>query len=287
MHPGFVVSAPPFTRASQQQHHHNRYVCRATSVRCCASAKTKEEPILRMENIEYRVPMDYDRVVFDSVNFTVHAGELVLVTGHNGSGKSTLLQLMNGLLEPDKGCTYWKEEKLKKPIHMIQNVGVVMQSPAKYFFTRTVLQELIVGRADITPDDVRRVMKDVGLFNISLRRHPHNLSGGEMRRLALASQMIRKPTPQLFTLDEPLVGVDWFGRNDIIQLLGELKPKFAMVIVSHEPSHLLHLADRVVQVAHGKIYETPRTVIDKALQILDDNAKEREAVADRMREILG
>ncbi len=236
--------------------------------------------------MQYRVPMDYDKIVFHSLNFSVYPGEMVLLTGHNGSGKSTALQLMNGLLEPESGKSYWKEDVLKKPSHMVRNVGVVMQNPGKYFFTATVLDELTLGRPQVRPDDVRRVMADVGLRDISLRQQPHRLSGGQKRRLALASQMIRKPMPELFTLDEPLVGVDWIGRDEIIRLLGELKSKFAMVVVSHEPYELLHLADRVVQVAYGRIYETPRHVIDKALQLLKGNTAEKRAIAARLESIL-
>lgn len=183
------------------------------------------------------------------------------------------MQLMLGLEEAERGSFYWKGQKIKQR-KLIDNIGVVMQSPGDYFFLPTVLEELVMARSSRTPDDVRRVMHAVGLSNLSLLANPRNLSGGQTRRLALASQMMREPLPELFMLDEPLVGVDWTGREELIALLGTLKTQFAMVIVSHEPAELLPHADRVVQMARGRAHEVPREVIDKALRV---RAERKEA----------
>lgn len=183
---------------------------------------------------------------------------------------------MLGLEEAERGTFYWNGKKTKQK-HLVSNIGVVMQSPGDYFFLPTVLEELVMGRSSRTPDDVRRVMHAVGLSNLSLMANPRALSGGQTRRLALASQMMREPLPALFMLDEPLVGVDWTGREELVALLGRLKKEFAMVIVSHEPAELLPHADRVVQVARGRMHEVPREVIDHALRLTAERRKAEEA----------
>lgn len=186
------------------------------------------------------------------------------------------MQLMLGLEEAERGTFYWNGKKTKQK-HLVSNIGVVMQSPGDYFFLPTVLEELVMGRSSRTPDDVRRVMHAVGLSNLSLMANPRALSGGQTRRLALASQMMREPLPALFMLDEPLVGVDWTGREELVALLGRLKKEFAMVIVSHEPAELLPHADRVVQVARGRMHEVSREVIDRALRLTAERRKAEEA----------
>lgn len=178
----------------------------------------------------------------------------------------TAVHLMVGFKEAESGKFYWKGEE-KAQNNLITEIGVVLQSPGDYFYLPTVLQELVFQRPSRTPDDVRRVLFSVGLSNLSLLADPRSLSGGQTRRLALASQLMRDPLPELFLLDEPLVGVDWAGREELIDVLGKLKSQFAVVVVSHEPAEWLPYADRVVQIAGGLTHEVDRSVIDKALRI--------------------
>lgn len=175
---------------------------------------------------------------------------------------------MTGLAKVDKGKgdLYWMNEKTK-PSQMMKNIGIIMQNPSDYFITQTVLDELILGRKTKTPDDVRRVLYATGLTNISLLSNPKSLSGGQIRRLAFASQLMRSPLPSLFVMDEPLAGVDWTGRRELIQLFGSLKSQFAIIIVSHEPGELLQYADRVVEVSRGDIHDIHPDIIKKAISV--------------------
>lgn len=175
---------------------------------------------------------------------------------------------MTGLtkIKPRNGIMLWNG-KVMKPKHMLNHIGLVLQDPVNYFFMPTVLDELIVGRPDKTPNDVRDVLEAVGLQNISLLRDPRSLSGGQVRRLAIADQLMRDPRPTLFALDEPLAGVDWTGRREIAELLGTLKKQFAIVIVSHEPGELLEYADRVVEVGRGGTREVHPRIVAKAISI--------------------
>lgn len=161
---------------------------------------------------------------------------------------------------------------------MIKKIGAMMQNPANFFYTQTVLDELTMGR-DCTPDDVRRVLTATGLTNISLLSDPKSLSGGQIRRLALASQLMREPVPPLFVLDEPLAGVDWTGRRELIRFLGSLKSQFAIVLVSHEPAELLKYADRVVQVRQGAMYDIDPKIIKRAVVVREWREAEKRAKA--------
>lgn len=187
---------------------------------------------------------------------------------------------MIGLKQVDhgKGQLLWRGE-VTKPSRMMNNIGVVMQNPANYFLTPTVLDELVMGRETKTPDDVRRVLSAVGLMDVSLMAHPQSLSGGQVRRLAVASQLMREPLPALFVLDEPLAGVDWTARRDLIKLLGSLKSQFAVMIVSHEPGDLLEYADRVVEVSRGGMHDIDRAIINKAIQVRARRKAQKRAQA--------
>lgn len=199
------------------------------------------------------------------------------------------MSIMAGFTPVKRGAgeLHWKGRKVK-PSAMIRYVGVVMQDPSQYFITPTVLDELVMGRKNKTPDDVRRVLAAVGLTDISLVSHPKSLSGGQVRRLALASQLMREPLPELFLLDEPLAGVDWTAREDLVRLLASLKSQFSVVIVSHEPGDLLEYADRVVEVSRGGMHDISTEVIVKAIEVrVERNAMRRakalEDAAEYMR----
>lgn len=181
-------------------------------------------------------------------------------------------------VEPRNGQLFW-QGRLTKPSQMMEHVGVVMQNPGQYFLTPTVLDELVMGRNTKTPDDVRRVLYAVGLTDVSLMASPRSLSGGQIRRLALASQLMREPLPLLFVLDEPLAGVDWTARRELVQLLGSLKSQFAVVIVSHEPGDLLEYADRVVQVGRGGMFDIDKRVIQRAIKVRARRKAEKRAKA--------
>lgn len=187
---------------------------------------------------------------------------------------------MTGLAKVDrgKGDLYWMGEKTK-PSRMLKKIGIVMQNPSAYFITQTVLDELVLGRKTKTPDDVRQVLHATGLTNISLLSNPKSLSGGQIRRLALASQLMRSPLPSLFVMDEPLAGVDWTNRRELIQLFGSLKSQFAIIIVSHEPGELLHYADRVVEVSRGGMHDIDPRIIKKAILVRSRKRAEKKEKA--------
>lgn len=195
---------------------------------------------------------------------------------------TTALRIMTGLtkVQKKKGDILWNGT-ITKPSKLLRNIGVVMQSPEDYFIAPTILDELTLGRESKTPEDVRRVLLAMGLKNISLLAPPESLSGGQVRRLAIASQLLRDPLPPLFLLDEPLAGVDWTARRDTIELLGSLKSQFAIVVISHEPGELLRFADRVVEIGGGIAREIKPEVIKKAIRVREGKLAEKRARAYR------
>lgn len=174
------------------------------------------------------------------------------------------INIMFGFEKVESGEFFWKGEPIK-PHKMIRLAGIVLQDPGQYFLMRTVLQELIITRPYRTPAEVRQLLTKLGLRNLSLRAHPKSLSGGQMRRLAVACQLLKDPVPSLFVLDEPLAGVDWTARRELVAFLNSLKKEFAVLLISHEPGDLLASADRVVEVRQSGIREIDREVVQRAI----------------------
>lgn len=185
---------------------------------------------------------------------------------------------MLGFERVKKAHFLWDGETVK-PRQVLSRCGVVLQNPAQYFLTMRVIDELTLGHEDRQPDEVRRVLTRLGLDDISLVANPKSLSGGQVRRLAVADQLLKNPPPQLLILDEPLSGVDWTARGDLVQFLGSLKREFAVLLVSHEPGELLQYADRVVEVSHQKINTIDPNIISRAVTTRARLRAERRARA--------
>jgi energy-coupling factor transport system ATP-binding protein len=111
------------------------------------------------------------------------------------------------------------------------------------------------GTQKLSESKLCKALKSVGLDQLSMETAPHSLSGGQQRRLALAVQLIRKP--YLLLLDEPTAGLDWSMRQQIANLLGQLKKNWSLLVVSHDADELQFLADRCWQIDHGRL--TPMT----------------------------
>lgn len=171
---------------------------------------------------------------------------------------------MLGFERVKKGKFFWKGKPVK-PQHVLTHSGIVLQNPARYFLTQRVIDELTLGRPSKRPDDVRRILFQLGLSNISLMTNPKSLSGGQIRRLAVADQLMKEPSPQLLVLDEPLSGVDWTARREIVEFLASLKRQFSILLVSHEPGDLLQYADRVVEVGNQNIRDIDPDIITRAV----------------------
>ncbi len=207
--------------------------------------------MLSLKNLSYHPPATPEPIL-RQINLQLKPQELGLIIGRSGSGKSTLLEILAGLAEHTKGDIYWKQQELNS-LHLQQLAGLVFQFPERHFCGATISEELRLGHPELRSEEVLTALKEVGLDSQSLSTSPHELSGGQQRRLALAVQLIRKPN--ILMLDEPTAGLDWSMRINLAQLLAKLKQHWTLLVVTHDPGELAKIADRCWSIQAGIISE--------------------------------
>ena len=207
------------------------------------------------------------------VNLTIEDGEFIAVVGHTGSGKFTLVQHLNGLLKPTGGQVLIDGEDLNAPgadrRRIRQKVGLVFQYPEYQLFEETVARDIAFGpknlglSAEETDARVRRAMAHVHLdYDKYAERSPFELSGGQMRRVAIAGVLAMEP--KVLILDEPTAGLDPRGRDRILGMVQELHARggTTVIMVSHSMDDVARLATRLVVMSRGELVATgtPREI---------------------------
>jgi energy-coupling factor transport system ATP-binding protein len=204
------------------------------------------------------------QTALQEIDLTIAPGEFVGVIGHTGSGKSTLMQHLNGLLKPSEGSVcvggqdlHAKTEEAKKARH---SVGMVFQYPEHQLFEETIYDDIAFGPrnqgllAEEIEQRVRRAMDFVRLdFDKFAKRSPFQLSGGQMRRVAIAGVIALEP--RYLILDEPSAGLDPKGREDIFRQIMQLHQDTGMgvVLVTHNMEDVARMAQRLIVMNKGKI----------------------------------
>ena len=173
-----------------------------------------------------------------------------MICGSSGSGKTTLLEIISGLTIPQKGKITWENKTISARQRRWIS-GVVFQFPERYFLGTTIGKELKIGHKSLREKNIDNVLKKVGLSEINLTQPPEQLSGGQQRRLAVAVQLMRNPT--ILLLDEPTAGLDWSMKNDVKNLVLNLKNKNTIIIVTHEPSLFEGMPSKILNIESGKI----------------------------------
>ncbi|MBC7083830.1 MAG: energy-coupling factor transport system ATP-binding protein [Bacillota bacterium] len=221
---------------------------------------------IRVENLcyTYNPGTPFARTALEDINLEINDGEFVGIIGETGSGKSTLIQHFNGLLRPTRGrvlvdgVDIWQKDVRLKDIR--QKVGLVFQYPEHQLFEETVFADVAFGPRNMGLDEdeigmrVRRALEMVGLdFEAVKARSPFELSGGEMRRVAIAGVLAMEPS--VLVLDEPVSGLDPRGRDELLQELTRLHEKFeyTVVLVSHSMEDVARLAKRLVVMHRGRV----------------------------------
>ena len=207
------------------------------------------------------------------VSLTIEDGEFIAVVGHTGSGKSTLVQHLNGLLKPTGGQILIDGEDLNAPgadrRRIRQKVGLVFQYPEYQLFEETVAKDIAFGPKNLglSEDEidarVRRAMAHVHLdYDKYAQRSPFELSGGQMRRVAIAGVLAMEP--KVLILDEPTAGLDPRGRDRILGMVQELHARggTTVIMVSHSMDDVARLATRLVVMSRGELVATgtPREI---------------------------
>lgn len=220
--------------------------------------------ILNNVSYVYGEHTPFRKEALKGINLTINEGDFVGIIGHTGSGKSTLVQHLNGLLHPTTGQVTidgvdaaLKTEEAKLMRH---KVGMVFQYPEHQLFEETIAQDIAFGpknlglSADEVDARVREAMDFVGLdYEIYANRSPFQLSGGQMRRVAIAGVVALNPS--YLILDEPSAGLDPFGREEIFQKIIDLHAKkgITVVLVSHNMEDISRMANRLIVIDNGKI----------------------------------
>lgn len=206
----------------------------------------------------------------------VDKGEFVTIVGHTGSGKSTLLQHINGLLLPTSGCvviddlvlTKKKKNNPKlKPIR--KNIGFVFQFPEYQLFEETVLKDITYGPKNFgmsleeATKNAKKVAEELNITNI-LDKSPFNISGGQMRKVAIAG--ILAYHPGILLLDEPTRGLDPLGAKEIMTFFKNLQVKEnkTIIMITHDMDLVYEYSTRVIVMDQGKIvYDGDKEILFK------------------------
>jgi energy-coupling factor transport system ATP-binding protein len=206
----------------------------------------------------------FQSTALKNVSFEIKQGEFVGLIGHTGSGKSTLIQHLNGLLKPTKGQIIVngldlsaKSTDLKK---IRQKVGLVFQYPEHQLFEENVYREVAFGPRNMGLDEKevdRRVKKALAMVKLNQKelydRSPFSLSGGQMRRLAIAGVLAMEP--EILILDEPTAGLDPRARDEILQEIKDLHDKLniTVILVSHSMEDIARLVDKLIVMHRGQV----------------------------------
>lgn len=207
----------------------------------------------------------YQRQALHDINVKFMPGEFIGIIGHTGSGKSTLVQHLNGLLPPTAGQVRIESidisDKTIEARRARKKVGMVFQYPEHQLFEETVYADIAFGPRNAGLDAkeieerVRYGMRFAGLdYDAFKDRSPFSLSGGQMRRAAIAGVIALQPA--YLILDEPTAGLDPRGRDEILGQIHHLHQKtgITVVLVSHNMEDIVRLAKRIVIMHCGTIH---------------------------------
>lgn len=250
-------------------------------------------------NYVYMSGGPYETHALDDVSLTIEDGEFVGLIGHTGSGKSTLVQHLNGLLLPTSGTITVDglniADKATDRRAIRRKVGLVFQYPENQLFEETVEKDIAFGPKNLGLSDeetaarVKEAMQLVHLdYETYAKRSPFALSGGQMRRVAIAGVLAMEP--RTLVLDEPCAGLDPRGREEILGLIRDLHRDTGatIVMVSHSMDDVASLAERVIVMNHGRVAMdgTPREVFSRGAELRAIGLDVPQAVllADKLRE---
>lgn len=222
---------------------------------------------IRFENVNYTYQPNtpFETKVLHDINFTIKEGSYTAIVGHTGSGKSTLLQHLNALKVPSSGSVWLddfeisanKEQKSLKDIR--KEVGVVFQFPEAQLFEETIGKDIAFGPQNfgVSEEEALKMAEEilpvVGLDASFMNRSPFDLSGGQMRRVAIAGVLVMEPS--VLVLDEPTAGLDPKGQLEMMSLFKQLheEKNMTIVLVTHQMEDVAEYADHMIVLDAGHV----------------------------------
>ncbi|WP_010632294.1 energy-coupling factor ABC transporter ATP-binding protein [Sporolactobacillus vineae] len=213
----------------------------------------------------YHPKTPFERTALDRINLRIRSGSFTSIIGHTGSGKSTLVQHINGLLRPTSGLITAGDLKIQaqkkkqdlKPLR--RKIGLVFQYPEHQLFEETVIKDVCFGPMNFgvpSAEATKRAeecLSLVGLPSQFWHQSPFDLSGGQMRRVAIAG--VLAVNPEVVILDEPTAGLDPSGRKEILNLFKKLHQEMnlTIIMVTHNMGDAATLSDEVVVMDSGRL----------------------------------
>ena len=205
----------------------------------------------------------FEKRALRGVDATIHSGSYTAIIGHTGSGKSTLLMHLNGLIKPSEGvvkigdATITAGTKTKGLKEVRRHVGIVFQFPEHQLFEETVEKDIMFGPMNfgVDEEEARRRAHELitllGLPEDVAQKSPFDLSGGQMRRVAIAGVLAFKPS--VLVLDEPTAGLDPRGRKEIMELFNFLhkQENLTTILVTHSMEDAARYADNILVMHDG------------------------------------
>ena len=221
---------------------------------------------IALENVSftYQEGTPLASTALSDVSLTIEDGSYTALIGHTGSGKSTILQLLNGLLVPSQGSvrvfdTLITSTSKNKDIRQIRKqVGLVFQFAENQIFEETVLKDVAFGPQNfgVSEEDAEKIAREklalVGIDESLFDRSPFELSGGQMRRVAIAGILAMEPA--ILVLDEPTAGLDPLGRKELMNLFKKLHQSgMTIVLVTHLMDDVAEYANQVYVMEKGSL----------------------------------
>ena len=231
----------------------------------------------------YQAGTPFEMRALHDVSFSIEDGSYVAIIGHTGSGKSTILQHLNALLKPTEGIVELGDKTIDsttgnkdlKPLR--KKVGIVFQFPEAQLFEETVEKDIAFGPKNfgVSEEEALKIASEVihtvGLPADVLKKSPFDLSGGQMRRVAIAGVLAMKP--EVLVLDEPTAGLDPKGRLEMMEMFYKLNKEqnMTIVLVTHQMNDVSDYADHVIVIESGNVVKegSPKEVFSDASWLLE------------------
>ena len=216
--------------------------------------------------------------------------EFITILGHTGSGKSTLVQLFNALLQTNEGTVEVFGRKINKQKNtklktVRKKVGLVFQFPEYQVFEETIIKDVMFGPKNFGLNDPQKLAEEaletVGIGKELYDESPFMISGGQLRRVAIAG--ILASQPDILVFDEPTVGLDPLGKKELISMLKTLNEKFnkTIIIITHDMEVVASVAKRVIVLSNGNIvYDDSKENLFKNEKLLKEYSLDYPCLLD-------
>lgn len=233
-----------------------------------------EDPVIFIDHLSH----SYDNgtkntKALDNITCSIHSGEIIAIMGPNGAGKSTLIKCISGLIKPKKGLVWIQGENIKKipAFKNARKVGLMFQNPDHQLFLNSVLDELKFSLKNLHLSEeetnlrIEKTLDNLDLKDIS-NESPFNISGGQRKKVSLATILCRDPSILIF--DEPTIGQDAEHKKNLNKLIKQIQGQNGtVIIVSHDLEFVANLATRIIILEEGKILTdaTPKEIFSQSM----------------------